>query len=74
MNILLQERRGSAVILTLNRPEKLNALSYALIDALGAALDELEGDRSVRAIAAEHPLAFEPGTSWSYSSSDSAPS
>jgi enoyl-CoA hydratase len=50
MTILLQERHGSAVLLTLNRPETLNALNYALIDALGAALDELEGDRSVRAI------------------------
>jgi len=50
MTLLLQERRGSTVILTLNRPEKLNALSYALIDALDANLDELERDPSVRAL------------------------
>ncbi len=37
-------------VLTLNRPDKLNALSYALIDALQAHLDELEADDSVRSI------------------------
>ncbi len=36
--------------LTLNRPEKLNALNYALIDRLMARFDALEGDDAVRAI------------------------
>lgn len=36
--------------LTLNRPEKLNALSYALVDALLKALEEMEGDDAVRAV------------------------
>jgi len=37
-------------LLTLNRPERLNALSYALIDALMAALDRVETDADVRAV------------------------
>jgi enoyl-CoA hydratase/carnithine racemase len=36
--------------LTFNRPEKLNALSYALIDELMAMLDRCEADPSVRAL------------------------
>jgi enoyl-CoA hydratase/carnithine racemase len=47
---LLQERSGPVALLTLNRPDKLNALDYALVDALAAALDELETIDSVRAI------------------------
>jgi enoyl-CoA hydratase/carnithine racemase len=31
-DLVLQEMQGAVAILTLNRPEKLNALSYALID------------------------------------------
>ena len=34
----------------MNRPDKLNALDYALIDALSAALQALEADASVRAV------------------------
>src|SRR3954469_5428367 len=48
-NLMRQVDDGIAV-LTLHRPEKLNALDYALIDALGAALDELEADAAVRAV------------------------
>ncbi len=47
---LLREVDDGIAILTLHRPEKLNALDYALIDALGAALDELEADAVVRAV------------------------
>jgi len=47
---LLREVDDGIAILTLHRPEKLNALDYALIDALGAALDELEADAAVRAV------------------------
>ena len=47
---LLIEHRGPVAVLTLNRPEKLNALNNQLISALTAALDEMELDRSVRAI------------------------
>ena len=44
------ERYGSHVVVTLNRPEKLNALSYALIDELMDRLDALERDDSVRCL------------------------
>ncbi|MGJ5206713.1 crotonase/enoyl-CoA hydratase family protein [Bradyrhizobium sp. HKCCYLR20261] len=37
-------------LLTLNRPDRLNALDYALIDALMAALDRIETDPAVRAV------------------------
>lgn len=36
--------------LTLNRPDKLNAVNYAMADALLARLDQLEQDDSVRAL------------------------
>lgn len=44
------ERHGSHVVVTLNRPEKLNALGYALIDELMDRLDALEHDGSVRCL------------------------
>jgi enoyl-CoA hydratase len=47
---LLIERHGRVALFTLNRPEKLNALNNELISALTSALDEIELDRSVRAI------------------------
>lgn len=37
-------------LLTLNRPEQLNALSYGLIDELMTALDRVETDPEVRAV------------------------
>jgi enoyl-CoA hydratase len=47
--ILLEIADGIALV-TLNRPERLNALNYALIDRLMAALDAIETDDSVRAV------------------------
>lgn len=44
------ERHGQHVVLTLNRPDKLNALSYALIDELMDRLHALERDDSVRCL------------------------
>ena len=44
------ERHGPHVVVTLNRPEKLNALSYALIDELMDRLNALERDDSVRCL------------------------
>jgi enoyl-CoA hydratase len=49
-DLVLSETRDGISILTLNRPEKLNALNYALIDRLLAILDAVEVDDSVRAI------------------------
>jgi enoyl-CoA hydratase len=48
--LILSEMRGAIAVLTLNRPEKLNALSYTLIDELMAALDSLEDAPGVRAV------------------------
>ncbi|MET0675422.1 MAG: crotonase/enoyl-CoA hydratase family protein [Bradyrhizobium sp.] len=47
--ILLEIDDGIALV-TLNRPDKLNALNYALIDRLMAALDAIEVDAGVRAV------------------------
>jgi enoyl-CoA hydratase/carnithine racemase len=41
MTTLLQETKDGIAVLTLHRPDKLNALDYALIDALATALDEV---------------------------------
>ena len=47
---VLAETRGPVALVTLNRPEKLNALDYALIDRLMAVLDAAEEDDGIRAI------------------------
>ena len=40
MSELLTERAGATLTLTLNRPDKMNALSASLVEALQAAVDE----------------------------------
>ncbi|AQV97547.1 enoyl-CoA hydratase [Cupriavidus necator] len=51
MTVLIEtERVGQHALLVLNRPEKLNALSYALIDALAAHLQACEADDAVRCV------------------------
>ena len=47
---ILVERRGAVGIVTLNRPQALNALNAALIAEVGTAFDELEGDPAIGAI------------------------
>lgn len=47
---VLIERQGRVGVLTLNRPEQLNALNDTLIDALGAALLQLDADDGIGAI------------------------
>jgi enoyl-CoA hydratase len=47
---ILLEIEEQIALVTLNRPERLNALNYALIDRLMAVLDEIETDRNVRAV------------------------
>ncbi|TGT71080.1 crotonase/enoyl-CoA hydratase family protein [bacterium M00.F.Ca.ET.159.01.1.1] len=49
-DLVLSETRDRVAILTLNRPDKLNALNYALIDRLLSLLDLIETDDGVRAV------------------------
>ncbi|MDF2388865.1 crotonase/enoyl-CoA hydratase family protein [Nostoc ellipsosporum NOK] len=49
-DLVLKDTRDGVSVLTLNRPEKLNTLNYAMIDRLLAVLAELETDNSVRAV------------------------
>lgn len=49
-SIVLSERRGPVAIVTLNRPERRNALNAALVSALSETLRELEADRQIRAL------------------------
>jgi enoyl-CoA hydratase/carnithine racemase len=49
-DILKIERRTNHVVLTLNRPERRNALNRAMFEALGRAFDTIEGDKGVRAV------------------------
>lgn len=50
MPILIREDQGPIARLTLNAPEKLNALSDAMLAALQAEFDSLRDDRSIRAV------------------------
>lgn len=43
-------RQGSCALLTLNRPEALNALSFEILREIGAAFDEVAGWNDVRAL------------------------
>lgn len=45
-----RDNRGPVAVLTLDNPEKLNALSIEMLDAIGSHLDAIEGDDAVRAV------------------------
>lgn len=47
---VLCETRGNVALLTLNRPDKLNALNYELIDRLMALFETIERDDGIRAV------------------------
>jgi enoyl-CoA hydratase/carnithine racemase len=47
---VLVERRDAVAVVTLNRPEKRNAINRAMSTALAAAMEELEADEMVRVI------------------------
>ncbi|WP_137895587.1 enoyl-CoA hydratase [Ramlibacter sp. 2FC] len=70
---VLVDTRGRVGLITLNRPRQLNALSDALMDALGAALLAFDADPGIGAIViAGGPKAFAAGADisamadWSY--------
>lgn len=48
--LVLVDRRGPVAVATLNRPEKHNAMSLAMKDAIIASLRELDADPAVRVI------------------------
>lgn len=47
---VLYEKKNRIALLTLNRPEKLNALNYATNDRLLSLLDEIEADDAIGAV------------------------
>ena len=49
-NLVLLERKGATALLTLNRPDVLNALSTDLLVALRDTVRSLDGDAGVRAV------------------------
>ncbi|MEQ8823445.1 MAG: crotonase/enoyl-CoA hydratase family protein [Filomicrobium sp.] len=50
MEVVLYETRGETALLTLNRPQKLNALNYEMVDRLLHLLNEVEEDARIRAV------------------------
>lgn len=48
--VLKVSHEGNRLTLTLNRPERRNALNTELMQALESALDSLEGNRQIRAV------------------------
>lgn len=50
MKVLLRERLGAVEILTLNRPERRNALSRVLMEELSNAFEQLAVDNTVRVV------------------------
>ena len=47
---ILVERAGAVISLTLNRPDKLNAIDSPMLDALEQVLGEIEADAACRAV------------------------
>lgn len=50
MSQVLFEKHGPVAIVTLNRPERLNAISETLLDDLHAALLKAQLDESIKTI------------------------
>jgi enoyl-CoA hydratase len=48
--VLVDRPRPGVAVVTLNRPDRLNALSFALVDELHAALDALQRDNACRVV------------------------
>ncbi len=49
-DLVTLEKQGHIVTITLNRPEKLNALTIEMLDALMAYCDNIEADNEIRAV------------------------
>jgi enoyl-CoA hydratase len=48
--VISRTDRDVVAVLTFQRPSKLNALNYELVDSIVQALDEIEGDDRIRAV------------------------
>ena len=48
--VVVERPRDEVAVVTLNRPDRLNALSFAMVDALHDALDRLGRDNSCRVV------------------------
>lgn len=48
---IIIEKRGHLGLLTLNRPQALNALAHGMVNAIAAALKDWAGDDQIRAVA-----------------------
>lgn len=48
--LITYDKKGAVALLTLNRPEKLNALNYATNDCLLSLLDAIETDPTIRSV------------------------
>ncbi len=48
--VVLYERRGPAAWITLNRPDKLNALNHEIVAGLHRSMDEVESDDEVKVV------------------------
>src|SRR4030065_282926 len=55
---VIVEKDGSIAVVTLNRPQALNALSYALVKDLCLAMQELDRDAEVRVIIVSESARF----------------
>jgi enoyl-CoA hydratase/carnithine racemase len=49
-DFILSERQGAVALITLNRPEKLNAVSFPLMEELDHALTGYEADEDIKAV------------------------
>ena len=47
---IVVEKLGPVARLTLNRPERANALNKAMLEEIGVALDEAERDAGIRVL------------------------
>ena len=47
---ILSEHEGAVAMITLNRPDKLNALSFPLMQEVGEALTGYENDDGIAAV------------------------
>lgn len=48
--VLVERPRPDVAVVTLNRPDRLNALSFAVVDELHAVLDDLQRDNACRVV------------------------